>query len=174
MGSAAGPASAGLSLAGLGLSAYGETLKGKGQAAASDAKAARLDRAAQFGKMAATQTAATLTEDLNTTLGNIATMRAAGHADPTSPTSAAVMDQSSRRAAREIAIRTGNYLEQARQDEADAAYLRQAGAYALGMGNFNAFATLVKGAGPALGSPSFGLGKSGGGKTNLEQMPDDI
>jgi hypothetical protein len=47
------------------------------------------DRAADFGRLQAGLTDVTLREDLNRTLGNIETIRAAGRVDPSSPTTAA-------------------------------------------------------------------------------------
>lgn len=160
MGSPAGQA---LSIAGVGLSAMGQYTAAKGTQAADEARAAQLDRAAERGRLAATQTSAQMTEDLNTTLGNIAVVRAAANIDPTSPTTAAIMGQQEYRGIRARDIAVENLVSQAEENEASANYMRQAGAFALSQGKLGAFATLLKGFGQAAGSSSFGFGSSGGG-----------
>jgi len=133
-----------LSLASAGLSAYGTILKGQGEQAADEYKAQSLERAAQVGTVKAAQTGAQLTERLNNTLGNIDAVRAAAHADPTSPTGAAIRDTAEYQGTREKTITVDNILEQTAQDESDAAYLRSAGKYALLTSDISAAAGIGK------------------------------
>ena len=146
MGAAGGPA---LSLAAVGLTAAGTISKGFGTKAADDYQAARLDRAAQYGELAAAQTGAQMTERLVHTLGTIDTMTAAGHVDPTSPTTAAVRDFAEYQGTRAKTITVDNLLEDARQKESDAAYLREAGSFALGTSFLSAGAQVAAGLGNA-------------------------
>jgi len=159
MGSPVGQA---LSIAGAGLSAIGVYKQSQGVAAGDEARAEQLSRAAERGRMAATQTSAQMTEDLNTTLGNIAAVRAAANIDPTSPTTAAVLDRQEYVGNRARDISVENLMAQADENDASANYLRQAGAYALSQGKIGAFASLLKGVGGAVASPGFGFGKGGG------------
>jgi hypothetical protein len=154
-------AAAGLSMASAGLSAYGTIEKGKGEQAADEYKAESLERAANFGRTKAAQTGAQYTEQLNNTLGNIDAIRAAAHADPSSPTGAAIRDTAEYQGDRQKSITVDNILEQADQDTADAAYLRSAGKYALMTSDISAAAGVL-GAG---GSSLFNLSKPppGGG-----------
>ena len=161
MGSPVGQA---LSIAGAGLSAIGVYKQSQGVAAGDEARAEQLSRAAERGRMAATQTSAQMTEDLNTTLGNIAAVRAAANIDPTSPTTAAVLDRQEYVGNRAKDISVENLMAQAEENDASANYLRQAGAYALSQGKIGAFASLLKGVGGGAASPGFGFG-SGGGAT---------
>lgn len=126
-----GAAAGGLSIASAGLSAYSTVLKGEGTQAADEYQAASLERAANVGKVKAEQTAGQMTEQLNNTLGRIDAVRAAAHADPTSPTGAAIRDTAEYQGGRQETITVDNILEQSNRDTADAAYLRAAGKYAL-------------------------------------------
>jgi hypothetical protein len=155
-------AAAGLSLASAGLSAYGSIVKGQGEQAADEYKAQSLERAAESGKVKATQASGMYTENLNRTLGNIDAVRAAAHDDPTSPTGAAIRDTAEYQGERQKTITVDNILEQAERDAADAAYMRSAGKYALLSGKIGAGANILN----ALGMTDwtkFGFGKSGGG-----------
>ena len=160
MGSPVGQA---LSIAGVGLTAIGQVSAAKGQQAADEARAAQLTRAAERGRLAAQQTSAQMTEDLNTTLGNIQVVRAASNIDPTSPTSAAIEQRQEFVGTRAKDIAVENLIAQAEENEASANYMRQAGAFALSQGKLGAFATMLKGFGGASGSSSFGVGSSGDG-----------
>jgi len=161
-GSAVGSA---LSIAGVGLSAFGQVQQAKGTQAADEARAAQLTRAAERGRLAATQTSAQMTEDLNTTLGNIAAVRAASGADPTSPTTAAILDRQEYVGNRARDISVENLMAQAEENDASANYMRQAGAYALSQGKLGAFATLLKGVGQGVSGSGFGLPGGGGDPT---------
>jgi hypothetical protein len=159
MGAAALPA---MSLAGHGFQAFGSVAKGMGTKAADDFQAARLNRAAEYGKLAADQTYGQMTEKLNTTLGNIDAVRAAAHDDPTSPTGVAFRDRQEYLGERERGIKVGSILAQARDDEASAAYLRSAGKNALMMGYLGTGASLGKGIGASMADMFFGSGFTGG------------
>jgi hypothetical protein len=158
----AGQAGAALSIAGAGLSAFGQVNQAKGTQAADEARADQLSAAAERGRIAATQTSAQMTEDLNTTLGNIAAVRAAANIDPTSPTTAAVLGRQEYVGDRAKNISVENLMAQAEENDASANYLRQAGAYALSQGKIGAFATLLGGAGSAISKSTFGVGGSTG------------
>jgi hypothetical protein len=135
------------SLASAGLSAGGSVMAGAGTQAANQAQAARLERAAEYGKVQATETAAQDTENLSIKLDNIDAVRAAQNNDPSSPTTAAIRSRTSYLANRQQDIQVGNIEAQANQDTADAAYLNQAGSYAMTMGEVGAGANLLKGIG---------------------------
>jgi hypothetical protein len=153
MGVAAGPAAI-LSLASMGFSAAGSLESAKGTASADQYKAAELDRAAQYGELKATQTNAQLTRNLSITLGNIDAVRAAARTDPTSPTGAAVRDFTEQTETERKNIQVDSILAQARQSEADAAYLRSASSDALLGGELGAGSALLKGvAGLIPGAP---------------------
>src|SRR5437868_14734973 len=91
-GSGGGSAAGGNSLMSIGLSAYSTILQSEGVAAADEFQASKLESAATYGDLKAVQTGGQMTRNLNTTLGNIAAVRAAASADPNSPTGAAVRD----------------------------------------------------------------------------------
>ena len=152
MGAAAGPAAAATSIAGAGLNAYATTLKGEGENAASVMRAAQLERAAEYGKLAAKETGAQLSEQLAVTLGNIDAVRAAGRADPTSPTTAAIRERTTYIAERERTTKERNLVAQAEEDEASARYLRQAGRYAISTSRVAAAGQLLSGASGAVRS----------------------
>ena len=64
------------SVAGLALSAGSSVMKGEGEQAAANFKAAQAERAADFGRMQASLTDTDYRERLNTTLANIEVIRA--------------------------------------------------------------------------------------------------
>jgi hypothetical protein len=146
MGAAAAPIAGATSIASMGLGAVGSYYRGKGTEAADEYKAASLERSAQYGRLAAAQTGAQDTEKLDTTLASIDSIRAAAHADPTSPTGAAVRDTEEYIGTRSRNIAVLNLQAQADQETSDADYLRKAGKFALGMGELGALASLAGGA----------------------------
>jgi len=156
MGDAAKSAS-NLSMAGVGLSMGSQLLKGIGGFEADKYQSERLERAAEIGRLKATQTSAQMTERLNTTLGNIDAIRAAAHTDPTSPTGVAVREYQEKLGERARDITVGNIEAQVAQDEADAAYFRHAGSIALLGGGIGAGAVGLKGFGPAMVNPNYGV-----------------
>lgn len=148
----AAPIAAASSLASIGLSAMGTIAKGEGEQAADNFKAARADEAAKFGRLQADLTDTTMRQQLNITLSNIDAIRATGNIDPRSPTGAALEDQSEERSdlqriSKEVTLRT-----QANSDEAGAAYLRQAGDFALSQSYLGAAAGVAGGLAKGLGS----------------------
>jgi len=155
---AAGP----LSLATMGLSAFSSVLGGAGKQAAANAQAARLEQAAAYGKVQAAQTGAQLSEELNKTLDNIDVIRAASGIDPTSPTTAAIADRQKFLSDRQRTTAVDNILQQSRQNEADAAYSRAAGDFALKMGYLGAATNVAGAAATGFKSGTFGGGSSGG------------
>lgn len=149
---------AALSLASVGLSAAGQYSQAAGTSAADQYKAEQLDQAAQYGELKATQTNAQMTRNLTMTLGNIDAVRAAAHTDPTSPTGAAVRDYVEQTGDEQKGITVDNIEQQARMDESNAQYLRQASSAAMLGGDLGIVGTLLKG---AAGLP--GLSGGGGG-----------
>lgn len=151
-----GSSAGGNSLASIGLSAYSTLLQSQGVAKADEYQADKLDQAAKYGELKAVQTGGQMTRSLNTTLGNIDAVRAAAGADPTSPTGAAVRDNQEMIGNEQRSIVVGSILQQARQDQADAAYYRSAAKDALFAGYVGAAA------GGAKGLASLGTGGGGG------------
>lgn len=149
------------SIASVGMSAYGDITKAQGTAAGDQFKAAELDRAAEYGELKAKQTSGQLTQNLTMTLGNIDAIRAAAHDDPTSPTGAAVRDYAERVGTNQKDIQVDSILQQSRQNEADAAYLRKASSAALLSGDIAAGGDILKGLAGGIS------GLAGGGSGNL-------
>lgn len=145
MGNPQAAASSGTSLASLGFGIASSLTSAAGEKAAADFKAAKAARAAAFGRVQADQTSAALTEELTTTLGNIDAIRAAAGIDPTSPTSAAIRADETARSFRDRNTRVANILEQAKQNEFDADYFREAGAQAMKIGYLSAASRALKG-----------------------------
>ena len=147
-----GPAASGMSLASGLMSAYGETLKAKGVAEGDIYKAQTLERAATYGELKAEQVGGQMTRNLNVTLGNIDAIRAAARTDPSSPTGYAVSAQAEAIGTEQRTITVDSLKAQAQEEEANAAYLRQAGAEALTTGNISAIGSLLKTGSGALSS----------------------
>lgn len=98
-------------------------------------QAQRAERSATLGRTQADLTDATLRDQLATTLGNISVIRAAGHIDPSSPTSAAVMGYEARKADLQREAALTSIHAQVTEDEASAAYLHKAAAFSLTQGS---------------------------------------
>jgi hypothetical protein len=113
------------------------------QKAGDEYRAAELQRAAEYGQLKATQVTGQLTRNLNVTLGHIDAIRAAAHTDPSSPTGAAVRDYTEQVGTEQRGIEVANIEEQARTDEAAAAYMRFAGSQALLAGDIGAGADIL-------------------------------
>jgi len=182
MGDPVSTTAAAISLASVGLGAFGDISKGQGQAnadrlnatgvaAGDEFKAAELDRAAQYGELKASQTAGQLTRNLNITLGNIDAIRSAAHADPSSPTGAAIRDYTEQTGTEQKDIEVSSIQEQARQDEADAAYLRYAANQALLTGDVGASSAIMSGyisaGSDVLKGIGGALGSGGGGSSTV-------
>ena len=134
-----------LSVGAAGAGAGGAILGSEGTASADKYKAEQLDRAAQYGDLKATQTNAQLTRNLSITLGNIDAVRAAAKTDPTSPTGAAVRDYTEQTATEKKNITVDSIMQQSKEDEANAAYLRKSASDALLAGDISAGAGVLKG-----------------------------
>lgn len=147
------------SLASIGMSAAGSIMQGEGTQAADNMRAAQLEQSAQYGRMAADETNANMLDRLNATLGNIDTVRAAGHTDPTSPTAVALHDRAVSLNTQERATRVGNIMAQVGEDTAGASYLQSAGSFAYGQGILGAGADVLGG----LGKTNFNTFGFGGG-----------
>jgi hypothetical protein len=130
-------------VAGAGASAYGAVKAGEGQQAADQFQANQLKTKAEYAGAAAAETNAAMTDKLATTLGNIDVIRAAGHTDPTSPTSMALRSRATEVSNQDRAIKVGNILAQQSADIAGATYLRSAGDFALNMGYLTAGADVA-------------------------------
>ena len=91
------------------------------------------------------QTNAQMTRSLNTTLGNIEAVRAAAHADPLSPTGAAVLENQETIGTEQKTTVVDSILAQANQQRADASYYRSAADHALFAGTISAGAGIAKG-----------------------------
>ena len=97
-----------------------------GQAQGQEWSAEKAELAAQYGTLKAVQTGEQMTRNLNETLGNIDTIRAAAHTDPSSPTGAAVREREEFLGTEQRTISVNSIMAQVAQDQADAAYYRQA------------------------------------------------
>lgn len=157
MGAAAAPIAAVAAVGAVAGQAFGDYEKGAGTQAADNAQAAQLRLNAEYEGMKATETNATLTDRLATTLGNIDVIRAAAHTDPTSPTTVALRQRATGVANQERAVRVGNILAQQSEDLASADYLTSAGKFAMNMGELGA-ATDVLGGIAKTSSGTFGFG----------------
>jgi ABC-type multidrug transport system fused ATPase/permease subunit len=130
-------------VAGAGASAYGSYEQGKATQAA-DTYQANVDKTkAEYAAAAAAETNASMTDKLATTLGNIDVIRAAGHDDPTSPTTRALRSRATEVSNQERAIKVGNIYAQQSADLTDASYLQSAGDFALNMGYVSAGADVA-------------------------------
>lgn len=104
------------------------------QSAQDTFQAERADRAASFGRLQADLTNATMRDQLNQTLGNIDVIRAAGHVDPTSPTTAAVKSYETGKSDRQRMAALVSIRSQVSEDEASSAFFKQAAGFALTQG----------------------------------------
>lgn len=145
-----GSSAGGMSLASAGLSAYSTILQSQGTASADDYQAEKLQTAATYGDLKASQTAGQMTRNLNQTLGNIDAVRAAANADPNSPTGAAFRDNQEGIGNNNRAITVNSILQQSTQDRNDAAYYNSAASNALFAGDIGAAAGVAKAIAPLM------------------------
>lgn len=131
-----GTATVALSLASVGLKGAGDYTSSRGAAASDSYRSEELERAAQYGELKANQTNAQMTRNLAISLGRLDSLRAAERTDPTSPTGAAVRGLTEQIGTEQKSIKVDSIMEQAQQDEADAAYMRSAASRALLSGDF--------------------------------------
>lgn len=155
-----GTAAGGSSLLSLGLSAGSSIMQGLGQKSSLEMEADKAQRAAAFGRLQADLTDTSFRENLRNTLGNIDAIRAAGNVSPDSPTTAAVEDRARTLSERQRRASLLSIRSQVAENEAGAAYLREAGNYALLTSIVGAGAKVAKGIGQ---SNMFDLGGGGGG-----------
>ncbi len=141
----------GSSIASLGLGAMSTVMKGEGQKSADEFRAAQAEEAARFGREQADLTDVTMRERLNTTLANIDVIRAAGHVDPTSPTTQAVEDWQRMLSDRQRTAAVVSQKAQASSDVASAKYLREAGDFALTQSYISAGAQIAGGVAKGFG-----------------------
>jgi len=139
----------GMSLASAGLSAYSTILQSQGTAAGDEFQAEKLQTAATYGDLKASQTAGQMTRNLNATLGNIDAVRAAANANPNSPTGAAFRDNQENIGTENKTITVDSILAQSDQDRSDAAYYQSAASNALLSGGIGAAAGIAGGIGKA-------------------------
>lgn len=135
---------AALSIASAGLQAGSQYEAAQGQSAADQYKAQQLEEAAKYGELKAQQTGAAMTRNLVTTLGNIDAVRAAAHTDPTSPTGAAVRENAEELGNEQRGIKVASIEQQARMDESNAQFMRDASDKALLGGDLSIAGTLLK------------------------------
>ena len=124
-------AAGGMSLAATGFKMLGDYVSSRAEAGADVYKSELLEQQAEFGRLKATQTNAQLTRNLAITLGHVDAVRAAMHTDPTSPTGAAVRGEMEATGQMKKEITVENIMQQARMDEANAAYMRSQSSNAL-------------------------------------------
>src|SRR6185503_19379850 len=105
---------------------------------------------------------ATMRENLNTTLGNIEAIRAAGNIDPTSPSTSAVLDRQAQISNRQRTAADVTINSQVAADEASANYLRQAGKFAVTQSYLQAAAGVAGGVAKGMSGGTFGFGGGGG------------
>ena len=132
-----------LSIASVGLSSLSSGASALGKSSADSYQAAQLDRAAQYGELKATQTSAQLTRNMGMTLANMDAVRAASHDSSASPTGAAVRGQVEDQLTTQKNIQVGSIDAQVQQDEAGAAYLRNASSMALLTGGVGMLSPLL-------------------------------
>ena len=120
-----------MSLAATGFKVMGDYVTSRAEAGAEKYKSELLEQQAQYGELKATQTNAQMTQRLAVTLGHVDAVRAAAHTDPTSPTGAAVRGMREELGEEAKGITVENILQQARTDQANAAYMRSQASNAL-------------------------------------------
>jgi hypothetical protein len=127
-----GPGAASIaSIGALGLGSAPSILKGYGEQQGQEFMAAQAERAAQLGRIKATQTDTALREELATTLGNIDVIRAAANASPLSPTAQSIRAKETEVSDRQRTQAVANIRAQVAEKEAEAEYRRKAGNIAL-------------------------------------------
>lgn len=136
-----------LSLASAGLGAAGKGLAAQGTSTADLFKAQQLEEAATYGELKAAQTNAQMTRNLAITLGNIDASRAASRSDPSDPSNVAVRDITEEIGTTAKNIHVASIEQQARMDEAGAAYMRKASSDALLAGDIGIAGSIIGGLG---------------------------
>ena len=152
-----------MSMATVGLQMYSSYLSSRAAKAEDVFKEAELKQQAEYGRLKADQVNAQKTRTLAITLSHVDAVRAAAHTDPTSPTGAAVRGTMEEAGTEAKNITVENILQQARMDDANAAYMRSAGSNALLAGDIDMVSKLLGGGAGALQS------MPGGGTPDLSQ-----
>lgn len=116
---------------------------GEATQASDEFQAQKAERAAQYGEVQASATDTTMRETTNTTLGNIEAIRASANIDPTSPTTAAILDRNEMLGDRSRMAAVGSIKAQNADDLASADYLRKAGDFAVKMASVSSSADLA-------------------------------
>lgn len=150
------PVTTTMAIASIGLNAASKGMQAQGVSAADQFKAQQLDQAAQYGELKAQQTNAQMTRDLVMTLGHIDAVRGAAHIDPTSPTASAVREAMEEQGVQQKNIKVASIEQQARMDEAGAAYMRKASSDALLAGDIGIASSFVGGLPGAMKSMNLG------------------
>jgi hypothetical protein len=145
MGQAAAGGASGSSIGNAVFGGTADIIKGYGEQGSQEFLAARDERAAELGRLRASQTDTQLREELNTTLANIDAIRAAANIDPLSPTTGVIKAEEARVSDRARRIKVAGIEAQAREDELSAGYRRELGEQAQVLGFLGAAA---KGLGP--------------------------
>lgn len=101
-------------------------------------KAQSLSDSAEYGRVSALETDTTSRMQLSDKLANIAAVRGATGADPSSPTGAAIMNRTETVSDLDREQRVGNIAAQTAQDALASGYYRSAGHAALQIGNTEA------------------------------------
>lgn len=109
-------AAVGLSLASTGVKVAGDYETSRGVAAGDTYRSEELQRAAEYGDLKASQVNAQMTRNLSISLAKLDSTRAAMHADPNSPTGAAVRDFEQNVGTENKNIKVTSLYEQAQQD----------------------------------------------------------
>jgi hypothetical protein len=143
-------AAGGMSLAATGFKVMGDYVSSRAEAGADIYKSELLEQQAQYGRLKADQTNAQMTHNLAITLGHVDAVRAAMHTDPTSPTGAAVRGEMEATGQMRKEITVENIMQQARMDEANAAYMRTQSSNALLSGDIAMLGDTFAGAAGAM------------------------
>lgn len=147
--------SGGTTIASLAMTVASDVTAGSATQASDEFQADKAERAAKFGELQATLTDTSMLQKLNTTLGNIETVRAAANADPNSPTGAALFQRSEDIGDTQRMAAVGSQRAQSAEDLASADYLRRAGDFAVTQSYLKAgtdvASALAKGGIPGMG-----------------------
>jgi hypothetical protein len=137
-------------LASAGFTAAGDLKQAEGQKAAYDYQSQVEARAANVSKVQGIQTLGQMTNQLNQVLGNIDTVRAAGHDDPTSPTGSSIRDTAEYLGNMNKTTAFDYYYNEEDIHKQNSQFLLAAGQYAMQAGQLGAAGAIAGGIGGAL------------------------
>lgn len=146
------------------LSVVGSIMGGSAKAQGDEYEAGQAENAAVIGRTKASQTSTFMSQDLDRQIQNIQAIRASSGVEDNSPTGEAIANNVRSRGNQQIAIKQGNILDQADQDDQAAAFYNSSAQNALIGGLLGGAGGLLGGLGGAfksMGSPSFSI--PGGG-----------